>query len=480
MAKRKIQNLSRSLTRFIVSNRWWLMVVLSGLAILNEAYDHIIVSFPVFQVYEFVRGMIMYGLILPVSGGILLGLLKRAESERMTAVTTMNQEESLSHQIAQSSNWKELVGNIAAFPSHFLPVAVSVLYVVNRSEDRLEYGSGWSEDPAALVNFPTELPLSQCTACRIRTEGANQLTSCTCNLCAASGSSSGYYCMPFTYANQLVGLIYMRFPVSMTVPLHQVKIFTRMAPEISLALDRAILQRSMLNQAAVNESERRKIAQDLHDSLAQNIGYLRLKLDQLTGEDAISEITEIRNDLNRMKDIADQSYEQVRETLTHLRPKDTGDLVASLQNFAKVISDRSGIVLQFENSGRPLPIPLSTYRQITFICQEALVNIEKHAQAKEIEMDLIWAEESLTVKISDNGMGFAPSAGEDPGHYGMAIMKERAEEIHARLEILSSPLTGTTVQLSVPIQRNTTDFSAETMVNHRFQNSSLNQSTFSK
>jgi two-component system nitrate/nitrite sensor histidine kinase NarX len=259
--------------------------------------------------------------------------------------------------------------------------------------------------------------------------------------------------MPIIHGDQLIGFIFICFPASLTVPLHQVKVFTRMAPEISLALDRAIMHRSMINQAATNEAERRSIAQDLHDSLAQNIGYLRLKLDQLTGEDAIDEISEIRNDLNHMKEIADQSYNQVRETLTHLRPKGAADLEASLHNFARAIGDRSGLSIQFETTGRPLPINLGIYRQITFICQEALINIEKHAQANEIEMSLNWSEDALTVRIQDNGIGFDPSQEFPSGHYGISIMKERAEEINAQMGFRSAPGKGTQIIISLPISR---------------------------
>jgi signal transduction histidine kinase len=455
MRKPKSKNIRQGITHFLVAYRWWVMIALAILAILNEVYDHVFLSYPNFQVSDFIRGVIFYGLGLPIIGGTLLGLLEKAETGRITAIATMNQEEITSFQIAQSSNWKELVNNIVEFPTHFLPVFVSILYVVNRTFDRMEYAGGWSVDGRATTGFPPELPLAQCAACQIRKDNPNQLASCACELSKLAGPFPSCFCMPLTHATQLVGFIFVSFPANMTLPLQQVKVFSRMAPEISLALDRAIMHRSMINQAATNEAERRRIAQDLHDSLAQNIGYLRLKLDQLTGEDAIDEISEIRSDLNHMKEIADQSYEQVRETLTHLSPKGAADLEASLHNFARTIGERSGITIQFETSGRPLPISLAFFRQISFICQEALVNTEKHAKAKEIDMLLNWSEDSLTVKIQDNGIGFDLLQAQTPGHYGISIMKERAEEINAQIDLRSAPGNGTQVIVSVPLLRKT-------------------------
>jgi signal transduction histidine kinase len=288
-----------------------------------------------------------------------------------------------------------------------------------------------------------------------------------CELSGVNSTSPGSFCLPLVHGEQLIGMLFIAFPASLTVPVGQFKVFTRMAPEISLALDRAIMQRSMLSQAATNEAERRKIAQDMHDSLAQNIGFLRLKLDQLTGEDAITEISEIRDNLNHMKQIADISYNQVRDTLTSLRPREAVDLGAFLQNFAKSIGDRSGITIQFESNGIPIPVPLTVYRQIIFICQEAMINSEKHSNATTLTVNVEWSENTLNVRICDNGIGFEPTSPVPHGHYGISIMRERSEEIRARLEVRSQPGNGMTVELSVPIPNGTSQTEPLVMQEHQ-------------
>jgi signal transduction histidine kinase len=438
--------------KLVVTHRWWVMIVVSILAILNEAHDHIFASYPAFEAFDFFRGAIIYGLILPFLGGIVIQRLEKSEVERVSVVQTMNQEELVSHELANASTWKSLIASITEFPSRFLPVAVTSVYVVNRSFEIFEFAGSYPRESSSIEGFPKEFPISICANCRLRLETPNHVKPCTCQLSGINPVSPGCFCLPLVHGDQLIGMMFIAFPASLTVPLGQFKVFTRMAPEISLALDRAILQRSMLNQAATNEAERRRIAQDMHDSLAQNIGFLRLKLDQLTGEDAVTEISEIRDNLNHMKQIADISYNQVRDTLTSLRPKEAVDLGAFLQNYAKSIGDRTGMTIQFESNGIPIPVPQAIYRQISFICQEAMINGEKHSDATTMDVIVKWSENALNVRICDNGIGFDPSSSAPHGHYGISIMRERAEEIHAHLRVLSHPGGGTTVELTAPIQ----------------------------
>ncbi len=443
------------------------MGVVSVLAILNEAHDHIYASYPVFEAFDFFRGAVLYGVILPFVGGIVAGRFGKSEDERVSVVQTMNEEEMVSLQLARATNLKTLIESITEFPSRFLPVSVCSLYIVNRSFETLEYAGSYRLDSFSVENFPKQFPISLCASCRGRLESPNHVQPCMCELSGINSASPGSFCMPLVHGEQLIGMLFVAFPSSLTVPVGLFKVFTRMAPEISLALDRAILQRSMQTQAATNEAERRKIAQDMHDSLAQNIGFLRLKLDQLTGEDAISEISEIRDNLNHMKEIADISYNQVRDTLTSLRPREAVDLSAFLQNFAKSIGDRSGITTQFESNGIPIPVPLTVYRQIIFICQEAMINCEKHSKATTLDVNVKWSENTLNVRICDNGVGFDPSSPVPHGHYGISIMRERADEIHARLEVRSQPGNGTTVELSVQIQNVPTQTEPLVMQEHQ-------------
>ncbi len=83
--------------------------------------------------------------------------------------------------------------------------------------------------------------------------------------------------------------------------------------------------------------------------------------------------------------------------------------------------------------------------------QEALRNVEKHARAKKVKILVIWDECSLTLTISDNGIGFNPQNIDRTKHFGMGIMQERIEKINGRIDIQSSASSGTEITLFSPI-----------------------------
>ncbi len=115
-------------------------------------------------------------------------------------------------------------------------------------------------------------------------------------------------------------MIKLEFPLGRSPDSDQVRALKSAAPVMALAIEVAMLQKMAAEQAAATAAQRQSIAQNLHNSLAQNVSYLRLKLDQLTGENAIHEIGAVLQELERMRASADEAYQQVRSTLDELNP----------------------------------------------------------------------------------------------------------------------------------------------------------------
>jgi two-component system, NarL family, sensor histidine kinase DegS len=90
-------------------------------------------------------------------------------------------------------------------------------------------------------------------------------------------------------------------------------------------------------------------------------------------------------------------------------------------------------------------------RRIVLILREALNNIQKHARAKAVSVELFWEEKCLTTTVEDDGVGFTPTDVADLVHFGVQIMRERSEEIKGTLEIISAPGQGTRVILQCPL-----------------------------
>jgi signal transduction histidine kinase len=130
----------------------------------------------------------------------------------------------------------------------------------------------------------------------------------------------------------------------------------------------------------------------------------------------------------------------------------TSDLVVALSRIQEELEVPPGIDFRVIVAGRQKQLPREIQDEIYRIGREALVNAFSHSGAKRIEVELEYSESDLYVRIRDNGCGIDPQMlekGRD-GHWGFAGMRERATRIGGRFKILSSPLAGTEVQLSIP------------------------------
>ena len=90
-------------------------------------------------------------------------------------------------------------------------------------------------------------------------------------------------------------------------------------------------------------------------------------------------------------------------------------------------------------------------RQIFFVFREALSNVEKHAQATQADVKMIWGNDDLVIKISDNGKGFIPDSVDSANHFGLRYMKERTELISGKFDLCTAPGEGTRVFLHLPV-----------------------------
>ncbi|RPJ50688.1 MAG: hypothetical protein EHM21_04465, partial [Chloroflexi bacterium] len=234
----------------------------------------------------------------------------------------------------------------------------------------------------------------------------------------------------------------------------EIRVLRSAAPVIALALEGALLQALAAEQAAASEAQRQQVAQNLHDTLAQNISYLRLKLDQLTGENAIREIGAVLQELERMRATAEEAYQQVRNTLDALNPIHSENLASTLFKQARAISERGGFKLRTSQAGASFILPAPVRQQILYLVREALSNIEKHANATNARLTILWLESELIIKVVDDGIGFNPLSVPADGHYGLWIMQQRAQEIGGTLKINAAAgnggAPGTEVTLWVP------------------------------
>jgi len=193
------------------------------------------------------------------------------------------------------------------------------------------------------------------------------------------------------------------------------------------------------------------IARDLHDTLGQNISFLRMKLDYLAGNKAIKK-SDLQVEIQSMTKAANESYDLLRGTLAVLQSGNSGDLFQVFSRYAEQIEERCAFRVDFSTQGELRPLPAKRMRQLFFVFREALNNIEKHANATCVSVRIIWSDEHLLFTVSDNGKGFDPSKIEYGGHFGLKFMRERVEMLNGLINIQSKIGAGANIEIQVPYE----------------------------
>jgi PAS domain S-box-containing protein len=194
--------------------------------------------------------------------------------------------------------------------------------------------------------------------------------------------------------------------------------------------------------------ERQRLAQNLHDAVNQSLfsaGLIAEVLPRLWERDP----DEARRSLEDLRRLTRGALAEMRALLAELRPTtltDTefGDLLRLL---GSAFTGRTNVPVTETIRGEG-SLPAETQVAIYRICQEALNNIAKHAKASQVEIDLCHAPRGLELHIRDNGCGFVTSDLTPSGHYGLGMMRERAQAVGAILTITSQPGQGTDVAIA--------------------------------
>jgi len=199
------------------------------------------------------------------------------------------------------------------------------------------------------------------------------------------------------------------------------------------------------------EEERTRIARDLHDRIGQSLAYLAFELDRIVKTDTKGEL--VGPALEQLRSDIRDVIREVRDTLYDLRTdvSEEHDILSVLNLYLQRVRERSGldITVRSEETGR---LPLAQEREMFRIAQEALANIEKHAEATNVHITWQCAGHAAILDISDDGKGFPIGQAGRLDSYGIIGMRERASSIGATLDVESEPGIGTRVRCLLGVQ----------------------------
>ena len=195
--------------------------------------------------------------------------------------------------------------------------------------------------------------------------------------------------------------------------------------------------------------ERNRLARDLHDTLAHSLAGLVVQLQAI---DTLlqAEPAAARSELAKAHTIAQSGLQETRQAIQDLRVNPIEDLglARALERAALDFSDRSGVRVELHISDPQASISNDVAAQVYFIAKEAFNNIERHADARSVEVSLARVADAIWLTINDDGRGF-DEAEVDAERFGLQGMFERAEMIGAQLSVQSKVGQGTVVQLTI-------------------------------
>lgn len=230
------------------------------------------------------------------------------------------------------------------------------------------------------------------------------------------------------------------------------ELFVAIANQAAIAVENTKLHQQALGLAVVEE--RNRLARELHDSVTQMLFSITLTLQ--AGRVLLKKKpTQAEAQMDKAQQTAHEALAEMRSLIHQLRPASMQErgLVAALAGYLDAFRSRTGLNVTFHHRGECL-LNEAQEQALFRIAQEALNNIVKHAQARQVEVDLVREDEGVILSVRDDGRGFSTSrpAGE-PRTWGLIGMRERAELLGGALHIESVPNQGTLVQARLPQTR---------------------------
>jgi signal transduction histidine kinase len=226
----------------------------------------------------------------------------------------------------------------------------------------------------------------------------------------------------------------------------------RQQTELELRESHGELRRLAAQILGAQETERRRIARELHDDFGQDLALVSVELDLLR-QRAPGSVSGSDERIQAVSDRVKQLSSSIHDLSHQLHPMKLEQLglVAAIRGLCKELGQNHGLRIEFTESNVPETIPHDTAICLYRIAQEALRNVIKHSGAASAAAALSRQNGSLSLEVRDTGRGFDPTgiAGQDG--LGLVSMRERLRLLDGDLVIESAPDTGTRLEARVPL-----------------------------
>jgi len=198
--------------------------------------------------------------------------------------------------------------------------------------------------------------------------------------------------------------------------------------------------------------ERERLARDMHDSLGHALVTLSVQLEAVQRLYPINP-TGASNQIDTLKSLIRTSMESLRRALAGLRAPglENRPLSQALCDLCEEMRQRTGLQITCQTAAETDRLNPLVSEALWRVTQEALMNVEKHAAARHVQIDLQMRPEAVTLRVVDDGVGLPPDAAERPGHYGLRGMRERVEGLGGTLTWHRNGQIGTALEACLPL-----------------------------
>ncbi|OGA01144.1 MAG: hypothetical protein A2Z64_00525 [Betaproteobacteria bacterium RIFCSPLOWO2_02_67_12] len=318
--------------------------------------------------------------------------------------------------------------------------------------------------PAEVAAREKLMPLD-CGACGVAVREAAVNPAASALACATHSSQSwfagfgGMIVVPLTHHGSVLGVYNLFLRAPRLIPGEVVLLYRSIGEHLGMALENARLARENLRMTVMNE--RQMMANEVHDSLAQTMAYMKMRLALLLDALRADERERALKYASDLQDGLGEAYADLRELLAQFRSRmDPLGLVHALQGIAAGFEDRTGVALTIDNRLPELDLTVDEEANVFHIVQEALANVARHSGARRARVVMEERAGEYAFSVEDDGNGFfalgsrAGATGEPRElrhHLGVNIMRERAQRLAGRIEIANLPQGGARVGLAFPV-----------------------------
>jgi two-component system nitrate/nitrite sensor histidine kinase NarX len=229
----------------------------------------------------------------------------------------------------------------------------------------------------------------------------------------------------------------------------QVALLQTVAGQAALIIQNANLLAELEYKTMIEE--RTRLAREIHDGLAQTLGFLKLQLAQMKNYLVKQEYDRLHQSLQYCYTSLGEAYTDARQAIDGLRVgMGEEGMVGWLEQVRLEFMETSNIEVDLEPVEIQSTLPPEVHAQFIRIVQEALSNVRKHAQANQVRIACREINGVLWLEIRDNGRGFSPEDVPAPSRHGLRGMRERADLIGADFQVISQYNEGTIISIALP------------------------------